>query len=217
MLLYPFYCMPSVVAPMPMSTPFRREKKSSDAFKINTARIRKRGEQGNDGSGLLFVSLQISVHRRIRDLGKLVGGSHRKVLYGSNGGGAQAIHGGAAKSLLDLRCGMVNGAPQIILCRHRADLPVTAGVGRVAAKLLTQVLGIAWASPSRPFASPAQLALLALLNLDRARVHLSLFFLRLNSKVTWTSGGWIRESQCRSCPTCPHPTRTLAPPENPPL
>lgn len=43
---YPFSCMSSVVAPI---------QKSSDAFKINTARIRKRGEQCNDGSGLLFV------------------------------------------------------------------------------------------------------------------------------------------------------------------
>lgn len=63
------------------------------------------------GLALLFVCLQISVHRRTRDLGKLVCGSHRKVLYGSNGGGAKQKHGGVAKSLLDLRCGMVNGAP----------------------------------------------------------------------------------------------------------
>lgn len=83
------------------------------------------------GLALLFVCLQISVHRRIRDLGKLVSDSHRKVLYGSNGGGAQAIHGGAAKSLLDLRCVVwLMVRPQIILCRHRADLPVTAGGGQ---------------------------------------------------------------------------------------
>lgn len=51
------------------------------------------------GLALLFVCLQISVHRRIRDLGKLVCGSHRKVLYGSNDGGAQAKHGGASQEL----------------------------------------------------------------------------------------------------------------------
>lgn len=48
--------------------------------------------------------------------------------YGSNDGGACD---GGAKSLLDLRCGMLWVAPDYTpkACRHRADLPVTAGGG----------------------------------------------------------------------------------------
>lgn len=116
---YPFFCVSSAPClPHPKAR----------TFKNKTARIRKRGEKE---IGLLSVS-RYWVHRRRRDLGKVFAGSHRKVLYGSNGGGAKH---GAAKSLLDLRCGMV-WWPQIILCRHRADLPVTAEGGLLTARVL---------------------------------------------------------------------------------
>lgn len=89
-------------------------------LKNNTARIRKRGETE---IGLLSVS-----RYWFTAAGAIWGNcllAPVVTVYGSNGGGAKH---GAAKSLLDLRCGMV-WWPQIILCRHRADLPVTAEGG----------------------------------------------------------------------------------------
>lgn len=113
---YPFSCMPSgPFLPHPRARGCSRDNKHK-----HTATVRKRGERA---IGLLSC-LQISAHRPRRDLGKLpAGGFHRDRCTVAAAAGPS--HGGA-KSLLDLRCGMV-WWPQIILCRHRADLPVTAG------------------------------------------------------------------------------------------
>lgn len=100
--------------PLPFLLHGPPHSKSSDAREQHGKNPKTR--RAGYGSGCLV--LQISPHRRRRDLGNAVVPPHRKVFYGygSSDGGAQD---GGAKSLLDLRCGMLWVAPDYSLQASR--------------------------------------------------------------------------------------------------